>query len=460
MPVAAGAFSVTSGSTTDPIKASDSPLFQPMCLAPPAHSSRRRSRLMLRRRNNRASAAPSSPSSPSDSKYKLQASTVAPDDRSTNPWYNFLNFRDSVADYADSLFSLEGGDATPATRPYMPNLEVEEQLTATAAAATATDSSSTVVAATTTELDKEELLMELASLSDTFDDLQSRYEATIDNLKDENSFLEEGIKTLTMTIEDQAQQIEQLMNQNTLGGVEVKEENDVDGIGAITEAEELIEFQNKIIILEADNELLRQRVRGLEVELSVKEENDVDGIGAITENKAEAEELTEFQNKITTLEADNELLRQRVRGLEVELSDVAFESRKIIAAAVDSPSVVAAAIEAPAAVVAMDVAAPIAEANDASTEEVEEVAVEQVKVATFSPHAPPTPIPQHLLQKQEMEMLRSQVKEYEVERNSVRKLFARGISRGVKKVGKALDLWRPIYLILCDGVRGDGKMAL
>lgn len=415
MPVAAGAFSIKPGSTTDPIKASDSPLFQrqPMCLAPPTHFSRLRSRLMLRRRNNRA-AAPSSSSSPSDSKYKLQASTVAPDDTSTNPWYNFLNFRDSVADYADSLFSLEGGDAMPATRPYMPNLEVEEQLTATVTAAA--DSSSTVVAATTTELDKEELLMELASLSDTFDDLQSRYEATIDNLKEENSFLEEGIKTLTMTIEDQAQQIEQLMTQNTLGGVE---ENDVDGIGAITE--------NKLAAVEA-----------------------------------EAEELIEFQNKITTLEADNELLRQRVRGLEVELSDVAFESRKIVAAAVEveAPAVVAAAIEIPAAVVAMDDAAPVAEANAAAMEEVEEVVVEQVKVATLAPHAPPTPIPQHLLQKQEMEMLRSQVKEYEVERNSVRKLFAMGISRGVKKVGKVLDLWRPIYLILCDGVRGDGKMAL
>jgi len=86
--------------------------------------------------------------------------------------------------------------------------------------------------------------------------------------------------------------------------------------------------------------------------------------------------------------------------------------------------------------------------------------VEQVKAVTLSPHAPKTQIPQHLLQKQEMEMLRTQVQEYEVERNSVRKLFGRGISRGVKKVGKVLDLWRPIYLILCDGVRGDGKMAL
>ena len=224
---AAGAFSVTPGS--EPIKASDSPLFHRQLTCPSQGSRSRLTRLMLWRRNNQATAAPSSSS---DSKYKLQAYTVAPEDSSSNPWYNFLNFRDSVADYADSLFSLEGGDATPATRPYMPNLEVEEQLTATAAVAS---SSETVVSTTTTtELDKEELMMELSSLSETFDDLQSRYEATIENLKEENSFLEEGMKMLAVTIEEQASQIEQLQNQNTLGGIE-EEENDVDGIGAIFE---------------------------------------------------------------------------------------------------------------------------------------------------------------------------------------------------------------------------------
>jgi predicted nucleic acid-binding Zn-ribbon protein len=400
---AAGAFSVTPGS--EPIKASDSPLFFHRQLACPSSPRTRLTRLNLWRRNNQAN--PAALSSSSDSKYKLQAYTVAPEDSSSNPWYNFLNFRDSVADYADSLFSLEGGDATPATRPYMPNLEVEEQLTATAAAAVASSSSETVVSTTTTtELDKEELMMELSSLSETFDDLQSRYEATIENLKEENSFLEEGMKMLAVTIEEQASQIEQLQNQNTLGGIE-EEENDVDGIGAI--------FENKSA--------------------------ETDG------------ELIQFQNKITALEADNESLKQRVRGLEVELSDVAFESRKIVAAAVEAPPA--------AAVVEIDAAAPIAEVNAAATEVVEEeVVVEQVKVATLSPHAPPTPIPQHLLQKQEMEMLRAQVQEYEMERNSVRKLFGRGIRRGVKKVGKVLDLWRPIFLILCDGVRGDGKMAL
>ena len=253
--------------------------------------------------------------------------------------------------------------------------------------------------------------------------------ATIDNLKDENDFLEEGIKKLTVTIEEQSEQIELLQKQITSASV------------------------------------------GGEVEeVKVEEENDVDGIGAIFESKAtfaEAEELLEFQKKLTALEEDNEMLRQRVRGLEVELSDVAFESRKIIAASVEAPAppVEAPLIPAPpATVMAIEaVENPIEEVNAISTVEVEEVgdvAVDQVKSTTLSPHAPPNPIPQHVLQKKEMETLRTQVKEYEVERNSVRKLFGRGIRTGVQKVGKVLDLWRPIYLILCDGVRGDGKMAL
>ncbi|KAL7427317.1 hypothetical protein ACHAXM_000796 [Skeletonema potamos] len=380
MPAAAVAFSVRPGAEQS-IKATDSPLFQPVYYSRPTHSSRRRSRLMLWRRNK------------SNSQYKLQAYTVAPEDARSNPWLNFLNFRDSVADYADSLFSLEGGEATSkaATRPYMPNLDVEERLSV---------SSTAVAATTTTELSQDELLMELNSLSETFDDLQSYYEATIDSLKDENSFLEEGLKMLTLTIEEQAEQIEQLQKRNTLGE-----------------------------ILEA-------------------EESDLDGIGKIFENKASAEavELVQVQKKVTTLESDNEMLRQRVRSLEVALSDVAFESRKVVAAA--------AAVEAPADVVAMEVA------EVAATAVAADVVVEQVNVVTRSPHAPSTPIPKHLLQQQEIEMLRVQIQEYEVERKSVRKLFGRGIRRGMKKVGKALDLWRPIFLILCDGVRGDGKMAL
>ena len=141
--------------------------------------SRRRSRLMLWRRN---SSIPSS-SQALPNKYKLQAYTVfSEDNHNKNPWFNFLNFRESVVDYADSLFSLEGGEATSSTasntRPFMTNEEVEQQLT-TAAVTTPT----TVMASSKVSVsEKGEFLMELNSLSETFDDLQSRYEATIDSL--------------------------------------------------------------------------------------------------------------------------------------------------------------------------------------------------------------------------------------------------------------------------------------
>ncbi len=379
--------------------------------SPPKHSShhrgRRGTRLMLFKRNR-------------PNKYQLQASTVSPDDhRNSNPWFDFVNLRDSVADYADSLFSLEGGPvAAAATRPYMPNLEVEEQLL-TSASTTNTEATSASSSSSVTELDKGELLMELNTLSDSFDELQSTFEVTLSNLQDENSFLEEGIKMLTATIDEQAAQIEQLQKQQTLGEIVGEEPDDLDGIGAI--------FENKVV--------------------------------------ADDTELAEVQNKAETLEKDNEMLRQRVRALEVELSDIAFESRKIVSSA--------AAVEDAAAAVMEAVAPTISEVNaDAVVEDIvaapsEEVTVgaviEETNAASevnLSPHAPSTPIPQHILQQKEIDYLRMQVREYEAERKSVRKLFGRGIRRGAKKVGKVLDLWKPIYLILWGEIRGDGKMAL
>jgi predicted nucleic acid-binding Zn-ribbon protein len=350
-------------------------------------------------------------------KYQLQASTVSPDDhRNSNPWFDFVNLRDSVADYADSLFSLEGGPvAAAATRPYMPNLEVEEQLLTTESATIAAAASSSSV----TELDKGELLMELQTLSDSFDELQSTFEVTISNLHDENSFLEEGIKMLTATIDEQAAQIEQLQKQHTLGEV-VGGETDEDGIGAI--------FENKVV--------------------------------------ADDTKLAEVQNKAETLEKDNEMLRQRVRALEVELSDIAFESRKIVSSAAAVEDAAAAVMETVAPTISeVNAAAVVEDITTAASDEVTDgIIIEETnaasEVAKLSPHAPSTPIPQHILQQKEIDFLRMQVREYEAERKSVRKLFGRGIRRGAKKVGKVLDLWRPIYLILWGEIRGDGKMAL
>ena len=340
-------------------------------------------------------------------KYQLQASTVSPDDsRNSNPWFDFVNLRDSVADYADSLFSLEGGLA-------------EEQLLTTES--TTTDAAAASISSSSvTELDKGELLMELQNLSDSFDELQSTFETTINNLHDENSFLEEGIRMLTATIDEQAAQIEQLQKQQTLGEVVGEEADDFDGIGAI--------FENKVV--------------------------------------ADETELAEVQNKAETLEKDNEMLRQRVRALEVELSDIAFESRKIVSSAAAVEDAAAAVMEAVAPTISeVNAAAVVEDITTAASDEVTDgIIIEETnaasEVAKLSPHAPSTPIPQHILQQKEIDFLRMQVREYEAERKSVRKLFGRGIRRGAKKVGKVLDLWRPIYLILWGEIRGDGKMAL
>lgn len=305
--------------------------------------------------------------------------------------------------------------AAAATRPYMPNLEVEEQLLTTAS--TTMDAAAASSSSSVTELDKGELLMELNTLSESFDELQSTFESTLTNLQDENSFLEEGIRMLTATIDEQAAQIEQLQKQQTLGEVVGEETDDLDGIGAI--------FENKVV---ADD----------------------------------AELLAEVQNKAETLEKDNEMLRQRVRALEVELSDIAFESRKIVSSAAAELDAAAAVMEAAAPTVS-EVNAAAAVVEDIVAAPSEEVIIEEINPASevnLSPHAPSTPIPQHILQQKEIDVLRMQVREYEAERKSVRKSFGRGIRRGAKKVGKVLDLWRPIYLILWGEVRGDGKMAL
>ena len=305
--------------------------------------------------------------------------------------------------------------AAAATRPYMPNLEVEEQLLTTAS--TTMDAAAASSSSSVTELDKGELLIELNTLSESFDELQSTFESTLTNLQDENSFLEEGIKMLTATIDKQAAQIEQLQKQQTLGEVVGEETDDLDGIGAI--------FENKVVA------------------------ND-------------AELLAEVQNKAETLEKDNEMLRQRVRALEVELSDIAFESRKIVSSAAAELDAAAAVMEAAAPTVS-EVNAAAAVVDDIVAAPSEEVIIEEINPASevnLSPHAPSTPIPKHILQQKEIDVLRMQVREYETERKSVRKLFGRGIRRGAKKVGKVLDLWRPIYLILWGEVRGDGKMAL
>ncbi|KAL9184424.1 hypothetical protein ACHAXT_002510 [Thalassiosira profunda] len=282
----------------------------------------------------------------------LRAYTVAENNKNGNNWLSFLNFpRRSLEDFAAqfgadaSLFSLEGGNAgAAATRPRMPNLELEA---ATITAATVADVGD--------DMETEALLSELTSLTKLFDDLQSDmdyssqlytetiqgYDAKVAGLEEENASLEAGLQTLTATLERQEQQLKELQKGNkNSAGAQGDEHNDVSF-------------------------------------------------------------LLQVQENVVELEGENEMLRQRLRALEVELSDVAFESRHRV-----------------------EVAPPAAVASSVQ----------------FSPKAPSAPVPEHLL----VEQLQLQVAEYQRERSSVRKLFGLGMRRGMSKVGRALNVWSPV----------------
>ena len=65
------------------------------------------------------------------------------------------------------------------------------------------------------------------------------------------------------------------------------------------------------------------------------------------------------------------------------------------------------------------------------------------------PKAPSAPVPPHILQQQldqqKLDQLELQVEEYKQERKSVRKLFGLGIRRSMNKMGRALNVWNPVY---------------
>ena len=113
------------------------------------------------------------------------------------------------------------------------------------------------------------------------------------------------------------------------------------------------------------------------------------------------------QVNVKGLEDDNEMLRQRVRTLELQLSEIAFESRQVQPVAIAAP--------------------PVPE------------------VVKHTPKAPSIPVPSHIAQQHQIEQLQSQVEELQRERSSVPKLLRFGIRRGVKKVGKVLNVCSPIY---------------
>lgn len=277
--------------------------------------------------------------------------------------------------FTESLYSFEGGRAAEAaTKPSMPNLEME--------AATITTMEGTAMVT-----EKDDLRAELNALTKTFKDLQSSmdyksqlysetiksYESMVESLEETNASLELGLNALTVTCDKQEQRLKELQQEK--GDTIAKEEDDSN--------------------------------------------NDVSF-------------LLRVQDNVKTLEDDNEMLRCRVRALEVELSDVAFESRhRVMPPAPPATAVVS---------------------NPVVTQKAEQSIV---------PKAPSEPVPQHILQKHQMEHLQLQVEKYKRERSSVRKLFGLGIRRGMGKMGRALNAWNPVHnLVLWGELRGYGTRVV
>ena len=265
----------------------------------------------------------------------------------------------------------------------MPNLEIEAVTVA-----------STNQKELSVDVEKYELLSELNALTETFatlglsmdyksqlfEETIKSYEFKVNQLEEKNSLLEAGLQRMTDILEKQEHQL-----------------------------------------LEMRGEMREPPAEAVE-------------------NNADIEFLLQVQDNLQITE--NEILRQRVRALELELSEASFESRK----AMPTPSVV---------VAASSVALLVPEAMKTSAEASVSVSFQSAKL---SPKPPSEPVPVHILQLQRLQM---QVEEYERERSSVKKLFRLGIIRGINKVGRALNHWSPIHnLQLWGELRGHGRVVL
>ncbi|KAL3781428.1 hypothetical protein HJC23_000991 [Cyclotella cryptica] len=292
-----------------------------------------------------------------------------------NPW-GFLPFPDlfrvisshgygiDADDAQASLLSLEGGVDFEESKVTPVRLEKEEVANA--------------MLSVEQSMDEQRLLSEIHSLTQTFDNLQSSinsksqvytetleaYQANLSNMQEENSFLQEGMRMLTISLEEQANEIQTLHDEND----------------------------------------------------KVREEN--------------------------------EMLRRRVRGLEVELSDFAFESRKVVRdPVVVEHSLVSEVVDAEGSVhdsveERSALTIPVDEDQDAE------------EVVDLTPKAPTAPIPHHIQQQRQLEQLQRKLQAYEEERSSLRKLLGLCFRKGVREVGKAVNLWRPVYLLLVDAKKG------
>lgn len=270
----------------------------------------------------------------------------------------------------DSLFSFEGGGATGvATRPLMPNLELEEVATATSSMAIDV-------------INNDVILSELDVLTETFADLESSmdirtqlyektimsYEYKVTALEEKNLMLEAGLQKLTLALDKQEEQL-----------------------------------------------LEMRQVKG----------NPSTNVAAV-DKSFDVEILLQVQENVQTLEDENANLRQRVRALELELSEAAFESRKVM----------------PAPIVAV--------ASSSNKASVMEASVSTSNTAKLLPKAPSIPVPPHILQ-QQLGQLHMQSDEYKLERSGVLHSVGRGLRNGVNKVGRALNLWNPAYNLMLWG---------
>ena len=160
-------------------------------------------------------------------------------------------------------------------------------------------------------------------------------------------------------------------------------------------------YEHTVSSLEATNDKLEKGIMVLTTTLE-KQEEEIKKL----------QQARSVQDDAKGLESDNDMLRQRVRALELQLSEVAFESRKVVAP--------------PAAVV-----------------------VGSASSNVHLPKAPSAPVPPHILQQQldqqKLDQLELQLEEYKEERKSVRKLFGLGIRQGMNKMGRALNVWNPVY---------------
>jgi hypothetical protein len=208
-------------------------------------------------------------------------------------------------------------------------------------------------------------------------------------------------------------------------------------------------YEFKVNQLEEKNSLLEAGLQRMTAILEKQERHLLEMRREMEEPPAEAVENNadvgfhlQVQDSLHITEGENEILRQRVRALELELSEASFESRKVM----PTPRVV---------VAASSVAVIIPEATKTSAEATVSVSFQSAKL---SPKPPSEPVPAHILQLQRLQV---QVEEYERERSSVKKLFELGIIRGINKVGMALNLWSPVYnLQLWGELRGHGRMVV